>query len=66
MYPYGSDKTNAKKIRDIQKIYVYSYRRAHRRASCSAGVLRRGCGAVTYNTAVNLLKTSWAPLNFIL
>jgi hypothetical protein len=45
------------------KIDVYSYMRAHRRASCSAGVICRGCGVVTFNTVVNLLKPSSAPSN---
>ena len=33
-----------------QKIDIYSYRRSHRHASGSAGVLCRGCGAVKCNT----------------
>jgi len=32
-----------------KKIGVYSYRRAHRHASCSAGVICRGCGVITCN-----------------
>jgi hypothetical protein len=31
------------------KIDVYSYRRTHRRASCSVGVICKGCGVVTCN-----------------
>jgi len=50
LYPYNSDKTNAQKSEICTKIDVYSYRRAHRRASCSAGVICRGCGVVTCNT----------------
>jgi len=38
MYPYNSDKTNAQKSEISTKIDVCSYRRAHRHASCSAGV----------------------------
>jgi len=48
--PYNSDKSNAKKIGDIHKIDVYSYSRAHRCVSCSAGVICRGCVVVTCNT----------------
>jgi hypothetical protein len=46
LYPYNWDKTNTKKLEISRKIYVYSYRRAYRRASCSAGVIWRGCGVV--------------------
>ena len=49
MYPYNSDKTNALKLEISRKIDVYSYRRAHKHASCSAGVICRGCGVVTCN-----------------
>jgi len=49
LYPYNSDKTNAQKLEISTKIDVYSYRRTHRHASCSAGVLCRGCGVVTCN-----------------
>jgi hypothetical protein len=45
-YPYIS----CSKIGDIHKIDVYSYTRAHRRASCSAGVICRGCVVVTCKT----------------
>ena len=57
--------TNAQKWEISIKIDVYSYRRAHRHASCSAGVFCRGCGAVSnmQHTAINLLKTSWVPSN---
>jgi hypothetical protein len=44
LYPYNSDKTNAKKSEISTKIDVYSYRRDHRLASFSAGVICRGCG----------------------
>jgi len=37
-YPYNSDKSNAQKSEISRKLNVYSYRRAHRHASCSAGV----------------------------
>jgi len=50
LYTYSSDKTDAQKSEIFIKIEVYSYRRAHTRASCSAGVICRGCGAVTCNT----------------
>jgi hypothetical protein len=50
LYPYKSDKTNAKKLEISIKIDVYSYRRPHRHTSCSAGVICRGCGVVTCNT----------------
>ena len=46
---HSSDKTNAQKLEASIKIDVYSYRIDHRRASCSAGVLCRGCWAVTCN-----------------
>jgi len=49
LYPYNSDKTNAQKLEISTKLDVYSYRRAHRHASCSAGVICRGCGVVTCN-----------------
>jgi len=32
------------------KVNIYSYKIAHRHASCSTGVFCRGCGAVTCNT----------------
>jgi hypothetical protein len=54
LYPYNSDKTKAKKSEISTKIDVYSYRRAHRHASCSAGVICRGCGAVTCNTQMSI------------
>jgi hypothetical protein len=47
--PYNSDKTNAQKSEISTKLDVYSYRRAHRRASYSDGVICRGCGVVTCN-----------------
>jgi hypothetical protein len=46
LYPYNSDKTNTKKSEISKKIDVYSYRRAYGCASCSAGVIYRGCGVV--------------------
>jgi hypothetical protein len=46
LYPYNSDKTNIKKSEKFKKIDVYSYRRAYRCASCSAGVICRGCGVL--------------------
>jgi len=49
LYPYTSDKTNAQKSDISTKIDVYSYGRAHRSASCSVGVICRGCGVVTCN-----------------
>jgi len=49
LYPYNSDKSNAKKSEMLTNIDVYSYRRAHRHASCSAGVICRSCGVVTCN-----------------
>jgi hypothetical protein len=61
LYPYNSDKTDAQKLELTTKIDVYSYRRVHRGASC-AGLICRGC-EVTGNTAVSLLKASWALLN---
>jgi len=50
MYPYNSYKSNAKKSEIPTNIDVYSYRRVHRRASYSAGVIYRGCEVVTCNT----------------
>jgi hypothetical protein len=46
MYPYNSDKTNVQKLEISRKINVYSYRRAYKLASYSAGVIRGGCGVV--------------------
>jgi hypothetical protein len=46
LYPHNSDKTNIKKSEISRKIDVYSYRRAYRCASCSAGIICRGCGVV--------------------
>jgi len=54
LYPYNSNKTNAQKSEMSTKIDVYSCRRAHRRASCNAGVLCRGCGVVTCNTQLSI------------
>jgi len=43
--------TNATTINiSFTKIEVYSYRRAHTYASCTAGVICRGCGVQTCNT----------------
>jgi len=50
LYPYNSEKTNAKKSEISTKIDVYRYRRDHRCASFSAGVICRGCEVVTCNT----------------
>jgi hypothetical protein len=61
LYPYKSDKSNVHKSEILINIDVYSYMSTHRRASCSAGVICRGCGVVTCKTVVNLLKTSWHP-----
>jgi hypothetical protein len=36
------------------KLDVYSYRRAHRHPSFSAGVLCKGCSAVTWNTQLSM------------
>jgi hypothetical protein len=46
LYPYNSDKTNTQKSEISRIIDVYSYRRAYRRASCSVGVICKGCGVV--------------------
>jgi hypothetical protein len=43
IYPCNSDKSNAQKLEIPTNINVYSYRRAHRPASCSVGVIFRGC-----------------------
>jgi hypothetical protein len=46
------------------KIDVFSYRRAHRRASCSSGSLCGCFGAIMCDTQLsNVLKTSWTPYN---
>jgi len=50
LHPYNSDKSNAKKSEISINIDVYGYRRAHRPASCNAGVIFRGCGVVKCNT----------------
>jgi hypothetical protein len=47
LYPY---KCNVQISEILTNIDVYSHRRPHRRASCSAGVIYRGCGVVTCNT----------------
>jgi len=49
LYPYNSDKTNSQKSEVSTKSNVYSYIIAHRHASCSAGIVCRGCGVVTCN-----------------
>ena len=49
LYPYNSDKTNPQKSDIYTKINVFSHRSVHRCASCSAGVICRGCGVVTCN-----------------
>jgi hypothetical protein len=50
LYPYNSGKTNAKESEISTKIDVYSYSMVHRHASCSVGVICRGCGVVPFNT----------------
>ena len=50
MYPHNTNKSNAQKLEIPTNIDVYSYKKTHRRASCNAGVIRRGCGVVTCNT----------------
>jgi hypothetical protein len=42
-------KLTLKKLEISTKIDVYSYSMAHRHASCSVGVICRGCGVVTFN-----------------
>jgi len=49
LHPYNSYKTNAQILEISTKLDVYSYRRAHRHASYSAGVICWGCGVVTCN-----------------
>ena len=61
LYPYNSDKINAYKSEISTNIDVYSYRQSNRHSSWIAGITCRGCGFVTCNTDVNLLKTSWHP-----
>jgi len=46
LYRYISHKSTAKKSEVSTKVNVYSYRRAHRHASCSAGVIC-SCSVVT-------------------
>ena len=46
LYPYNSEKSNAQKSGIPTNIDIYSYRRAHRPASCSAGIICRSCGVV--------------------
>ena len=54
LYPYDySDKSNAQKSEIPANIHVYSNRRAHRPASCNAGVIWRGCRVVTCNTQLS-------------
>jgi len=57
LYPFNSDKCNAKNSEIPTNIDVYSYMRAHRLASCSVGVIYGGFGVATCNTAVNILKS---------
>ena len=45
-----SEKCNAQKSEILTNIEDYSYRRVHKRASCSAWVICRGCGVITCNT----------------
>ena len=54
LHPYISDKTTAQKSEISKKINVYSYRRAHRCACCSGGVMCRGCGVVTCNIQLSI------------
>jgi hypothetical protein len=54
LYSYTSGKTNAQKSEIPTKIDVYSYRRAHRHACCSGGVICGGCGVLTCNTQTSL------------
>ena len=56
LYPHNLDKTNFQKFEISTKIIVYSYRKAQRRASCSAGILCRGCGAVISNTQSSIYQ----------
>ena len=48
--PYISEKCNAQKSEILTNINVYSYRRVHKRASCSAWVICRGCEVITCKT----------------
>jgi hypothetical protein len=54
LYPYNLDNTSAKKTEISSKIEVYSYGMTHRHASCSAGVICRGCGVVTCNIQLSI------------
>jgi hypothetical protein len=54
LYPYNSDKTNAQKSEIAIKIYIYSYRRAHRHAYFRDGVICRDCGVVTCNIKLSI------------
>jgi len=68
LYPHKSDKSSAQKSEIITNVDVDSYRRAHRHASLSAGVICRGCGVVTCNTQPSIyLKLLGTPkyLEFI-
>ena len=61
-------KCNVQKSEILTNIGVYSYRRPHRCASCSAGVICRGCGVVTCNKQPSIyLKPLGTPeyLEFI-
>jgi hypothetical protein len=56
--------TDAEKLEISVITDVYSYRRVHRRASCSAGALCHGYGALTWNILPStLMKNSWTLLN---
>jgi len=50
LYPYNSEKSDAKKSEISINIDIYGYRRAHRPASCNAEVIFTGCGVVKCNT----------------
>ena len=66
--PYISEKCKAQKSEILTNIDVYSYRRAHKRASCSGGVICRGYGVITCNTQPSVyLKILGTPefLEFI-
>jgi hypothetical protein len=55
-----SDESDDEKLEISTKTDVHSFRRVHRHASCSAGAMYSGCGALMCNIQMStLVKTSW-------
>ena len=57
-----SNESDAEKLEISPKSDVYSYRRVHKRASCSDEALCSGCGALTCNIQTSTLVKPSRPL----